>query len=121
MSVPSLAQLKTILSGVITRLTSTAYSTSSAYTVGSYCLYNHKLYRCTTAIGSGGEAWNAGHWTQVKIGDELKSHTESVNELTSQIANLCLADYDATDQSIVFRSSEVASYDATDLSIAINI
>ena len=46
---------------------------------------------------------------------------EQITSLSSQIANLCLADYDATDQSIVFRSSEVASYDATDLSIAINI
>ena len=39
------------------------YSTSSAYAVGSWCTHDGKLYQCTTAIGSGGEAWNASHWT----------------------------------------------------------
>lgn len=49
------------------------YSTSSAYAVGAYCIYEGNLYRCTTAIGSGGEAWTAGHWTQVSVGEEITS------------------------------------------------
>lgn len=49
------------------------YSTSSAYAVGAYCIYQGNLYRCTTAIGSGGEAWTAGHWSQVSVGEEITS------------------------------------------------
>lgn len=50
-----------------------AYSASSAYAVGDYCIYGGNLYRCTTAIGSGGEAWNASHWTQVRIAEDVKA------------------------------------------------
>lgn len=57
------------------------YSTSSAYAVGAYCIYQGNLYRCTTAIGSGGEAWTAGHWAQVSVGNVLTS-------LKDQMANI---------------------------------
>lgn len=55
-----------------------AYSTTSAYAVGDYVIYNDKLYRCTVAIASG-EAWTAAHWTAVNVGGE-------VGDLKSQIA-----------------------------------
>ena len=58
------------------------YSTSSAYAVGEYCIYQGNLYRCTTAISSSGEAWNAAHWSQVSVGDELitlNDHIETLN------------------------------------------
>ena len=47
------------------------YSASSAYAVGAYCERGGNLYRCTTAIASGGEAWNSGHWTQVAVTGEI--------------------------------------------------
>jgi len=47
------------------------YSSSSAYAKGDYCIHNNTLYKCTTAIGSGGEAWNASHWSATKCDDEL--------------------------------------------------
>ena len=56
------------------------YSASSAYAVGDLCLYTGVLYRCKTAIGSGGEAWNSGHWDAVKIAGQLSA-------LSDQIAN----------------------------------
>ena len=56
------------------------YNASSAYAKGSYCIYQGNLYRCTTAIGTGGESWNSGHWTQVSVGEELTA-------LSDQIAN----------------------------------
>ena len=56
------------------------YSTSSAYAVGAYCIYQGNLYRCKTAIGSGGEAWTSGHWDQVSVGTELTT-------LNNQIGN----------------------------------
>lgn len=48
------------------------YSASSAYAVGAWCTYYGKLYQCTTAIGSGGEAWNANHWAAKNATDLAK-------------------------------------------------
>lgn len=46
------------------------YDSSASYAVGDLCVYEYALYKCNTAIGSGGEAWNAAHWTAVSV-DEL--------------------------------------------------
>lgn len=45
----------------------------------------------------------------------------AINEVVEDIENLCIATYDSTDESIVFRSPEVATYDSTDESIIINV
>lgn len=58
------------------------YSSSSAYAKGDYCIHNNTLYKCTTAIGSGGEAWNASHWSATKCDDEL---SELKGTLSDQI------------------------------------
>lgn len=47
-----------------------AYSASSAYAVGDYCIHGGLFYKCNTAIGSGGEAWNSSHWTQTNVTSE---------------------------------------------------
>ena len=57
-----------------------AYNASSAYAVGAYCTRGGNVYRCTTAIGSSGEAWNAAHWTQVTVTGEIP---KVINNLTS--------------------------------------
>ena len=49
------------------------YDATSAYEIGDYCIYSGMLYKCNTAIAIGGEAWNAAHWTQVSVVDELGS------------------------------------------------
>ena len=49
------------------------YDSSSAYSIGDYCVYNDLLYKCNTAIGSGGEAWNSAHWTQTNVVGEITS------------------------------------------------
>lgn len=46
------------------------YDSTATYAVGDYCAYNGLFYRCTTAI-SVAEAWNANHWTQTVVVDEL--------------------------------------------------
>ena len=58
------------------------YSTSSAYAVGAYCIYLGNLYRCKTAIGSGGEAWTSGHWDQVSVGTELTTLNNQIGRYT---------------------------------------
>ena len=55
--------------------------TGKAYAVGDYCLHNNALYRCTTAIGSAGEAWTAGHWAQVPVGDELVDLRSAISDV----------------------------------------
>lgn len=49
-----------------------AYSATSTYAVGDYCIHEGKLYKCNTAIGTA-EAWTAAHWTAVKVTSELGS------------------------------------------------
>ena len=39
------------------------YDATKAYAVNDYCSYGGAAYKCTTAIASGGEAWNPDHWT----------------------------------------------------------
>lgn len=48
-----------------------AYSASSAYEVGDYCIHDGSLYKCAVKIASG-EAWNAAHWEAANVGDDLK-------------------------------------------------
>ena len=57
-----------------------AFSTSSTYDEGDYCIYNNTLYKCTTAITTAG-AWDASNWTATQIGDEF-------SELNSNLTNL---------------------------------
>ena len=47
------------------------YNATTTYNIGDYCLRNSLFYKCNTAIPSGGEAWNSGHWDQVDVGSEL--------------------------------------------------
>lgn len=49
------------------------YSNSSPYNIGDYVIHDDLLYRCTTLIGSAGETWTSGHWTQVNVGNQLKT------------------------------------------------
>ena len=46
-----------------------AFSDTTSYAEGDYVTYNNVLYCCTTAHTAG--AWDAGHFTQVTVGDEL--------------------------------------------------
>lgn len=57
--------LKTLIENTPLAIAS-MYSSSSAYAVGAYCIYEGKLYRCTTAIATG-EAWTVGHWSQISV------------------------------------------------------
>lgn len=63
------------------------YSSTSGYAVGDYCIYQGNLYRCTTAIGSSGENWTAGHWTSVKVGTELKGLSDQIASKSANLAS----------------------------------
>lgn len=41
------------------------YSASKPYALNARCSHGGSNYKCTTAIGNAGEAWNAAHWEEV--------------------------------------------------------
>ena len=64
------------------------YSASSAYAVGELCTKDGKLYECNTPIGSGGEAWTAGHWTQKSVGEVTNALSQAIAGLNGRFINL---------------------------------
>ena len=55
------------------------YNSAATYAVGDYCIYNNRLYKCTTAISTA-EAWNPSHWTPTSCDTELSElKTDLVN------------------------------------------
>lgn len=59
------------------------YSPTSTYTLGKYVSHEKHIYECTTAIEVA-EEWNATHWTQTTLGEEI----ETVNNSLSLIGDL---------------------------------
>ncbi|MBQ6403847.1 MAG: hypothetical protein IJI27_08075 [Oscillospiraceae bacterium] len=62
------------------------FSTSTAYAVGDYCIYDGKLYRFTAAHVAG--AWNAAHATEAKLGPDLAGLRADLAGLTTAVADL---------------------------------
>lgn len=58
------------------------FSTTIAYAVGDYCIYDGKLYRFTTEHPAG--AWNAAHATEAQLGPDLAA-------LRSKLADTALS------------------------------
>lgn len=50
----------------LANLLAEAYSVTADYFVGEFCIYNGYVWENKVAI-SGGEAWNANHWTQLGV------------------------------------------------------
>jgi len=46
-----------------------AFNVRTNYAIGDYCTYQGSLYRCITAHSAG--AWNATHFTETNIDNEL--------------------------------------------------
>lgn len=68
-----------------------AFSTSIAYAVDDYVLYNSKLWRFTTAHAAG--AWNASHVAEVKAMDEVSDLKGDLSELETIVQR----DFDCND------------------------
>ena len=64
------------------------YSASSSYTANQdYVIHTDKLQLCNTNIAAGGEAWNATHWTEVKVTDKLESIETNVSTLQTTVGD----------------------------------
>lgn len=60
---------------------SDAYDATASYAVGDFCINDNTLYRCNTAIPTGGEAWTPAHWDAVQIVDLLGSGGGAVSDV----------------------------------------
>lgn len=49
-----------------------AYDSTASYAVGDLCIKDNTLYKCNTAIASGGETWTAAHWDATTVDAELE-------------------------------------------------
>lgn len=47
--------------------------------LGAYTIYNNGLYRCISPIASS-EAWTAAHWTNVKLGDDVRDLKSALSQ-----------------------------------------
>lgn len=56
------------------------FSTSSTYQVGDYVMYQGKLYKCTTAITTGG-AWDSTKWSLAILSDDVADLKSAVGNL----------------------------------------
>lgn len=55
------------------------YDNTSTYAVGAYCIYDNKLYKCTTAVSSA-EDFDSTKWNEVNIKtmlNDLQSKTQT--------------------------------------------
>lgn len=68
-----------------------AYDSTATYAVGDYCVYEGRLYRCTTAITTA-EAWTAGHWTAAVLTDDIESELSTEASTRSTNDNALAAD-----------------------------
>lgn len=98
-----------------------ASSSSAPYSVGDQLILNNILYNVTAAIQIG-DALTTGSGGNIAAADNLTDQLATIDSSIQTLTNLLdVAYYDATTESIVFRSSDVAEYDATTESIVINI
>lgn len=63
------AQCSEVLTDIQTMMGASTYDSTATYSLNDYCIYQNKLYRCTTAITTA-EAWNAAHWTETSFTSE---------------------------------------------------
>ncbi len=64
--------VNSITKDVAIKYISDEYSATAIYDIDDYCIYNNKLYKCTTTIEIA-EEFNVEHWKETTIAKELKN------------------------------------------------
>jgi len=54
-------------------------SSSKAYAIGDYVMYNGKLYKCTTATTGG--TWDANNWAEAILTDDVTEQKNAIGQL----------------------------------------
>ena len=65
--------------------TAAEYDETASYSKGDYCIYQNATYRCIKATGTTTGTFVTADWTLVKVLDEIKTNTDTINELNSSI------------------------------------
>ena len=76
------------------------FSTSSTYQVGDYVMYQGKLYKCTTAITTGG-AWDSTKWSLAILSDDVAEQKSALGEYKGFEAFDNILPIDSTDPEVV--------------------
>ena len=61
------------------------FDTTQAYSVGDYCIYNNKLYQCTTAVEAGD--WQSSAWNPITIMPAITTAVAQINDADTTIRN----------------------------------
>lgn len=84
--------VRTLINELETNVIAEEFSSSATYALGSYCVYQNNLYRCTTAITTAGSWTGNTNWTQVLVTEDIKSISDEINIHDQNFAN----QYDST-------------------------
>lgn len=76
-----------------------SYSSSAAYQIGDYVMYNNALYECTTVIPSPGEAFNVSHWQAVMVSD-IKEQVDNIIVVNEQAQPETKVQIETTDEDV---------------------
>lgn len=67
--------VRTLINELETNVIAEEFSSSATYVLGSYCVYQNNLYRCTTAITTAGSWTGNTNWTQILVTEDIKAKT----------------------------------------------
>lgn len=83
------------------------YDETESYSKGDYCIYQNAAYRCVKASGTTTGTFVAADWTLVKVLDEIKTNTDTINELNSSIGA------DLYNSSVTYNKGDYCIYNNT--------
>lgn len=83
------------------------YDETASYSKGDYCIYQNAAYRCVKASGTTTGTFVNADWTLVKVLDEIKNNTDTINELNSSIG------VDLYDSSVIYNEGDYCIYNNT--------
>ena len=78
-----------------------AYSISRTYTVGEYCIYNNKMYKCTISVDTPG-SFDPNNWSEITNSDELSELHSSLTNREKHIGGLVYVYWNAVSVTIDF-------------------
>ena len=68
------------------------FSTSSTYQVGDYVMYQGKLYKCITAITTGG-AWDSTKWSLAILSDDVADFKSAIEIIVSEAIDVTTGEH----------------------------
>ena len=83
----------------------------SSIPAGTYCIYNHVLYRCIAPIASKG-AWDATKWVEAKLANDTSDLKSAIDDITSVGEYYDMEGLEITEGKYLTNSHEIDTNDA---------